>query len=326
MLDDIRDDIAMLGSPGDDARELFLAHILHGGIPKDGGDAWEQVRKWVGDDVAARVLTRDASAIHELESWLRAATRSSSLRQWTAMRHELAKEHVAAKEQGARVATVLDEEYPLNLRCLPEPPPFIFYRGSLHVRRDAQSVAVSSFRGVDSPKALERGERVGHEFAQQGVTVVSGVIAEAERTALRGAIEAGGRAVAVLLSSIGSGYRGQRELCDDIVASGGAVISWFWPSRKPNLYTFRCRNELAVKLSRAVVVIEPSDADTPSETYSRLPGIEARLATSLDRLVFVMPSPTATGNWTEQILAETTSILTDNLDHMVAHLGPGDLS
>ena len=319
-------DMAMLTSPRVDARELFLAHILCGGIPNDRGDSWEQVRGWVGDDVAAGVLARKASGIHELVLWLRAAARASGSRRWTAMRHQLVEELVAAQQQGARVVTVLDEEYPLNLRCVPEPPPFIFYRGSLDVRRDAQSVAISSVRRVDSPEVLERGEHAGHELAQRGLTVVSGVLAEAERAALRGAIEAGGRAVAVLLCSHGSGYRGQEELCDDIVASGGAVMSWFWPSEKPNQYTFRCRNELAVNLSRAVVVIEPSATDNPSEVHSRLSRVEAGLAASLNRLMFVMPSPTSAGSWTNQFLAETTPVPTDDFDHVDARLGPGDLS
>ena len=46
---------------------------------------------------------------------------------------------------GARLTTVLDDDYPANLRLIPDLPPFLFYRGRLE-RDDAFSVAVVGTR------------------------------------------------------------------------------------------------------------------------------------------------------------------------------------
>ena len=51
----------------------------------------------------------------------------------------------AAKQIGAQLVTVLDDEYPSNLRLITKLPPFLFYRGESR-RDDARSVAVVGTR------------------------------------------------------------------------------------------------------------------------------------------------------------------------------------
>ena len=62
----------------------------------------------------------------------------------------------------ARLVTVLDRaEYPSNLRVIPSPPPFLFYRGELR-RDDARSVAV-----VGTRQASEAGRARARHLAER---------------------------------------------------------------------------------------------------------------------------------------------------------------
>lgn len=56
-------------------------------------------------------------------------------------RERAAEEVHRARRVGAELLTVLDEDYPANLRLVYNLPPFLFYRGRLE-REDARSVAV----------------------------------------------------------------------------------------------------------------------------------------------------------------------------------------
>ncbi|MGV9988893.1 DNA-processing protein DprA [Streptomyces olivaceus] len=62
-------------------------------------------------------------------------------------------ELAAADRVGARLVTVLDEDYPANLRMIGNLPPFLFHLGELD-RRDARSIAV-----VGTREASEEGTR-----------------------------------------------------------------------------------------------------------------------------------------------------------------------
>ena len=64
----------------------------------------------------------------------------------------------AAARAGARLITVLDQEYPANLRLIPNLPPFLFYRGDL-LEADALSVAVVGTRTA-SDDGLRRAARI----------------------------------------------------------------------------------------------------------------------------------------------------------------------
>ncbi len=72
--------------------------------------------------------------------------RVASDAQWDAAYERADVELAAAREVGARLTTVLDEDYPLNLGFVFNLPPFLFYRGKFDAEADARSVAVVGTR------------------------------------------------------------------------------------------------------------------------------------------------------------------------------------
>src|SRR5258708_6918669 len=67
-----------------------------------------------------------------------------------------------AADPGLRFMTILDEDYPANLRIVFNPPPFLVMRGAL-IAEDARGVAVVGTRHP-SPEGLRRGRRLRPEL------------------------------------------------------------------------------------------------------------------------------------------------------------------
>src|SRR5437764_7025272 len=74
---------------------------------------------------------------------------------------------------GIHALTLLDEEYPSNLRQVADPPPVLFVRGRLEPQ-DGHAVAlVGTRRASEYGRAVA--ERLARDLACAGVTIVSGL-------------------------------------------------------------------------------------------------------------------------------------------------------
>ncbi|HZZ08067.1 MAG TPA: DNA-processing protein DprA, partial [Candidatus Binataceae bacterium] len=108
----------------------------------------------------------------------------------------LEKELCELPRLGARLVRWTDADYPPNLRQIADPPPYLIARGLLEPI-DAACVAVVGARAA-SEAGLRMAQRLGFELAAHGFVVVSGLARGIDGAAHRGALEAGGRTVAVL--------------------------------------------------------------------------------------------------------------------------------
>jgi DNA processing protein len=111
------------------------------------------------------------------------------LRDSAALAERVDTELAAASQAGARLVTVLDQDYPANLRLIPNLPPFLFIRGEL-LEADARSVAVVGTRDA-SPDGIRRVGRMSRLLAEQGVTVISGLAKGIDTAAHRAALDGG---------------------------------------------------------------------------------------------------------------------------------------
>lgn len=155
-----------------------------------------------------------------------------------------------------RVTTVLDDDYPANLRLIYNLPPFLIYRGTLQVD-DARSVAVVGTRQA-SPEGLDRAGRLAEQLTQAGVTVLSGLARGIDTAAHQATLQAGGRTIAVMGTGINAIYPPENRALAEQIAGTGALVSQFWPDSPPRTDTFPRRNIVMSGMSQGTVVVEAS--------------------------------------------------------------------
>jgi DNA processing protein len=146
--------------------------------------------------------------------------------------------------------------FPAALLAISDPPPVLWYRGSIEVL-DAAAVAIVGSRAA-SAVALETARRLAADVAEAGVVVVSGLARGVDAAAHRGALQRG-RTIAVLGSGVDRVYPHEHTSLASEIAELGLVASEYPPGTPPLGFHFPQRNRLISGLSRAVVVIEASD-------------------------------------------------------------------
>lgn len=184
-----------------------------------------------------------------------------------------------AEAAGIRILTWQDDEYPLHLKEIDQPPPVLYLRGEI-TAEDNWAVAVVGTRAV-TPYGRQVTEELATVLAHNGVTIVSGLARGVDAVAHSAAIKAGGRTLAVLGSGVDRIYPPEHRTMAERIASHGAVISDYAPGTPPESANFPPRNRIISGLSMAVVVVEAGD------TSGAL--ITAEFAVEQGRDVFAIP-------------------------------------
>jgi len=224
-------------------------------------------------------------------------------------------EVAAAEAVGATLVTVLDREYPANLRLIPNLPPFLFIRGELR-EEDVLSVAVVGTRQA-SEAGLRRAQRMSRLLAERGVTVVSGLALGIDTAAHRAALDAGGRTIAVLGTGITRCYPPENRKLAETITRHGALVSQFWPTCSPSKSTFPRRNVVSSGLSQGTVVIEASRVSGAK--------MQARFALEHGKKVFLLRSLVAGEQWAAGYVAKRGAIEVAEIDDVIRHLAAPEL-
>lgn len=178
-----------------------------------------------------------------------------------------------------RLLAYTDEAYPPLLRETPDPPAFLFVQGEPH-RRDEMAVAIVGTRKC-TPYGTMVARRLAGDLARRGFSIVSGMALGIDAAAHEGALEAGGRTLAVMASGLDVTYPSDhRELRQRIAASGQVLTEQ--PCGMPPLAAlFPVRNRIVAGLALGTIVVE-----APAESGAM---ITARLAGEAGREVFGVP-------------------------------------
>lgn len=163
----------------------------------------------------------------------------------------------AMEKCGAVAVTREDGEYPALLREIPDAPPILYVRGCAMLD-DARLVGVVGSRNC-SAYGSRMARRIGRELAEMGVTVVSGFARGIDSFAHRGAIDVGGRTVAVFGSGVDVVYPPENQtLAEELLDGGGSIISANPPGTTPKAGVFPARNRIISGMSEGTVVVEAS--------------------------------------------------------------------
>jgi DNA processing protein len=238
-----------------------------------------------------------------------------------------------AERLDVRLVVPSDEEWPEQVNDLAtletgapgsvhhnmRPPLCLWVRGFPPLHKTLQrSVAVTGSRGA-TPYGLQTTTDIAYGLAQQGWTVVSGGAFGAEAAAHRAALAAEGRTVAVLACGMDRPYpAGNSALFDQIIDSGGLLVSE-WPlGSEPLRHRFFLRNRVVAAATAGTVVTEAIIRSGAIQTM--------KLALGLRRIAMAVPGPVTSQMSTgchEMLRTHPDAVLVTGLSHVLEAINGG---
>lgn len=228
---------------------------------------------------------------------------------------DLEREKGLLQRHGAAFTTVADADYPRLLRETYDPPIGLYTLGKLLAREPCVAI-------IGSRRTTLYGLRVAAEFARglarRGICVVSGLARGIDTAAHEGALDAGGRTVAVLGCGCDIIYPPENLQLFRRIAKDGAVVSEFPFGRKADRQTFPMRNRVVSGMCRGVIVVETDVAGGSM--------ITAKFAAEQGRQVFAVPGridqPSSAG--CHQLIRDG-AVLVTSVDDIISELSYDDL-
>ena len=205
-------------------------------------------------------------------------------------------------EAGGSILTPEDEAYPERLREIYDPPSTLWIRGDVSLLA-RPGIAVVGTR-QPSPYGAGMAELLSRDLANRRMVILSGMARGVDTAAHKGAIEAGGKTVAVWGTGIDVIYpKENKKLAEQIVATGGAIVSEYPLGTFPAPQNFPIRNRILSGMSVGVLVIEAAE-------YSGT-RITARCAMEQNRDVYAVPGNVTNKNaWGPNTLIKQGAKLT----------------
>lgn len=217
---------------------------------------------------------------------------------------------------GNRLLTPAEDDYPhVLMKVLSDPPPVMYLRGDSSLLHQPHLAVVGSRKPSTANRQLTHDWC--RELATAGLIISSGLARGIDAAAHKGTLAAGGQTLAVLGSGLDNIYpTGHADLVDNILATGGAVLSELPPDTPPYASNFPKRNRLVAALAEAVLVVEAAQRSGSL--------ITARLAAEYGREVLALPGhPHEEGSQGTNRLIQEGAMLVDqwqNVADLFSHL------
>jgi DNA processing protein len=205
-------------------------------------------------------------------------------------------------EGGCSVMTFADADYPERLREIFDPPPVLWVRGD-RALLSRPAIAVVGTRHP-SPYGSGMAEMLSRDLAGRRLVILSGMARGVDTAAHKGALTAGGRTVAVWGTGLDVVYpKENRRLAEEIVLSGGTIVSEQPMGTFPAPQNFPLRNRIISGMSIGVLVVEAGEQSGTRVT--------ARCALEQNRDVYAVPGNVTSRNaWGPNTLIKQGAKLT----------------
>lgn len=178
---------------------------------------------------------------------------------------------------GIEYCTIDDEEYPFELRQLPDRPAVLYYKGTIEILNRNRNIAVIGSRKC-SKNGLDISYETGMFLAKNNVNVVNGLALGCDAAALQGAVSNGGNCVAIMPCGLDNIQpKSNIKLAETIVREGGCLLSEYPIDTVLKKYYYVERDRLQSGISQGVIIIEAEKdsgtmhtADFAIKQYKRL--------------------------------------------------------
>ena len=287
----------------------ILDDVLLSMVEGIGARTYQRLLEQFGD--ATAILNASQSELSRFEF-----LKSDTLTQLTTARSKLDPMKIIelCEKDNIDIFTLDDERYPEPLRTIADPPAILYAKGTL-LPYDFFSIAVVGTRQC-TEYGRRQTERLTAALVQKDFTIISGLAQGIDGIAHRAALNSGGRTIAVL----GSGHHRlypapHKPLAQEIIESGGCILSEYPPLHPSAKWTFPHRNRIVSGLSLGVLVVE-----APNRSGAM---ISARMAGEQGRDIFAVPGSieSQASSGCHQLIRDG-AYLTESADDILNMLGP----
>ncbi|MCL2018221.1 MAG: DNA-processing protein DprA [Oscillospiraceae bacterium] len=161
-------------------------------------------------------------------------------------------------EYNYRILTLTDDDYPTALKNIYNPPIVLFVSGSLPADEQLCITVIGTRDACDY--SLKVTQNLCRKLAKAGVTIVSGMAVGIDKAAHTAAVEVKGRTIGTLACGFAVDYpKFSTPFRNEIINSGGAVITELLPYSRGERGYFNERNRIMSGLSRGVLIIEAAE-------------------------------------------------------------------
>lgn len=210
---------------------------------------------------------------------------------------------IAACEAGkVRIVCRADPDFPPGLRTIDDPPIALWVKGELR-ETDAIAIAVVGTRRC-TIYGSEQARRFGELLAGAGFTVVSGLARGIDAFAHHGAVDAGGRSIAVLGNGLAEIYPPENKALADKLLEHGVLLSELPMATVVRKGNFLPRNRVIAGMSLGTIIVEAPARSGALAT--------AHMAMEYNREVFAVPGrlQEATAIGTNKLIQDGAKLLT----------------
>lgn len=200
-----------------------------------------------------------------------------------------------------------DKYYPKRLENIDAPPIGLFIKGNKNLLTESKMIAVVGARKITS-YGRQVTENLVNELCSAGLVIISGMALGVDGVAHKSAIGSGST-IAVLGCGVDCPYpRENEKLYEEILDSGGLIISEYPLGMSANRGTFPARNRIIAGLSLAVLITEAAEDSGSLITASN--------AVSQGKTVFAVPGPISSrmSNGTAKLIKEGAALVSSAND------------
>ena len=194
---------------------------------------------------------------------------------WKAVEQDL----LWLEQKDNHVLLYTDEDYPAQLKEIPDPPPVLFARGDIDLIHFPQIAIVGSRN--PSSSGIQIATDFASSLATSGFTITSGLALGIDAAGHRGALAVQGKTIAVTGTGLDRVYPATHKQLATEIAENGVLISEFPPGTAAKANHFPRRNRIISGLCVGLLVVE---AARKSGSL-----ISARMALEQNREVFAIP-------------------------------------
>jgi DNA processing protein len=202
------------------------------------------------------------------------------------------------------IETIKKTDFPEQLKNIRNCPDKLYYRGEWNEKLFKKALTIVGSRRM-SRYGREIVEKFMPEFISNSLTIISGFMYGVDTESHRKCLELGGKTVAVLGGGLDVLTPAENDdLYDQILASGGAVVTEYENDFKPTLWSFPQRDRIVAGLTNVGVLVVEAGMKSGSL-------ITARYGREQGKNVWAVPGPI-----TSSVSAGTNYLIEENLAKM----------